>query len=235
MFSLLMAWESVGRLISPVEIAFNSAIFVAVIGLIVNGASVFILGADHSHDHSHGHGHDHSHDHHHEHGHGHGHDHNLRSAYLHVLADALTSIAAIAALLGGKYFGLNWLDPVMGLAGSALIMRWSLGLVRQTSAVLLDHQAPPEMRERVQEAIEADPGDKVVDLHLWSIAPGVHAAAMVVVTHEPRSPEHYRSLIPDASRILHATVEVQRCRTCQGHRTPACSDGQRESHSRSRH
>lgn len=126
--ALIMAWESAKRIVSPVEISFNQAIFVAVIGLVVNGISVWILNVKHDHhDHD-----DYAHDHHHH------HDHNLRSAYLHVLADALTSVLAIFALFMAKYFGLNWMDPVMGILGAILVSRWSLGLLRSTSHTLLD-------------------------------------------------------------------------------------------------
>ena len=139
-FAAMMAFESVVRLINPVEIAFNQAIFVAVLGLIVNGASVFILDA--------GHGHDHHHHHH--------HDHNLKSAYLHVLADALTSLLAIFALVIGKYFGAVWMDPIMGIVGAILVARWSISLLKTTSAILLDEQASENTRTNIQEIIEAD-------------------------------------------------------------------------------
>ena len=135
LFALLMAWESVNRLFNPVEIAFNQAIVVAVLGLIVNGFSMFMLGVHHDHDH--GHAHQHTDSHHHSHAHP---DHNLRAAYLHVLADALTSLLAIFALLAGKFLGLNWMDPAMGIVGATLVARWSIGLIRDTSGILLDHQ-----------------------------------------------------------------------------------------------
>ncbi|MGB5607249.1 MAG: CDF family Co(II)/Ni(II) efflux transporter DmeF, partial [Gammaproteobacteria bacterium] len=136
LFALLMAWESINRLFNPVEIAFNQAIVVAVLGLIVNGVSMIMLGGHH---HGHDHEHQHADPHHHRHEHT---DHNLRAAYLHVLADALTSLLAIFALLAGKFMGLNWMDPVMGIVGAILVARWSLGLIRDTSGILLDHQAP---------------------------------------------------------------------------------------------
>ena len=258
-FAALMAWESVGRLVSPVPIVFDRAIAVAIVGLLVNGISVALLGV-HSHDHEHGHGHDHAHDHGHaervspapaaaaeavreEHGHdsahehshehahehahehedphdpapapsqteasrGSGEDHNLRSAYLHVLADALTSFFAIFALLGGKMFGLNWLDPVMGIAGSLLVASWSWGLLRQTSSVLLDHQAPDPVQERVRAALEATGQDRVADLHVWSIGPGVWASEVSLVSCEPRSPDEYKARIPADLGLEHVTIEV---------------------------
>lgn len=198
-FAALMVWESVFRLINPVAIAFNQAIFVATLGLIVNGASVFILGDNHSHDHSH---HDHDHDHHHH------HDHNLKSAYLHVLADALTSLLAIFALLIGKYFGAIWMDPMMGIVGAILVGRWSLGLLKSTSAILLDEQISDEVANRVRDAIENDDDHKIVDLHLWTVAPGIYAAVLSVVSRTPRQPDYFKSLLPDHLPIRHISVEV---------------------------
>lgn len=210
-FALVMAWESIGRLIEPVSIAFDQAIAVAVLGLVVNGACVFILGKGHGGDgHEGGDAHPHHHGHHH--GHEHGHDHNLRSAYLHVLADALTSLLAIVALLFGRFFGLNWLDPVMGLVGAALITHWSVGLLRQTARVLLDRQAPSAVCDRVREAVEAVDEDRVADLHLWSVGPGLLAAELAVVTHTPTvTPDDIKSRLPDDLRIVHATIEIHRC------------------------
>lgn len=218
-FALAMAWESIARLLDPVPIAFEWAIMVALVGLAVNAVSVLILGAHH-HDHSPGHearhgsgAHSHAPAHHgHEHGHEHGHDLNLRSAYLHVLADALTSVLAVAALLAGLYLGAWWMDPLMGLLGAGLVTRWSLGLLRDTSGILLDHQAPEEVLQAVREAVEEADGNRLYDLHVWCVAPGVYAAALGIVTHAPRPPEHYRSLIPPELGIAHATVEVQQCR-----------------------
>ena len=203
LFALLMAWESVNRLFNPVEIAFNQAIVVAVLGLIVNGASMFILG-DH---------HDHGHDHHHadQHHHNHAHDHNLRAAYLHVLADALTSLLAIFALLAGKFMGLNWMDPVMGIVGAILVARWSLGLIRDTSGILLDHHAPAAVLEQTRVAIEDVDNNRIADLHIWSIGPGIYSATMAVVSDTPKPPEYYKSLIPNNLGIVHTIVEVHRC------------------------
>ncbi len=217
-FSLMMAWESLVRLLHPVDIAFNQAILVAVVGLLVNGASVFILGHQHEHDHASGpencddsdHGHaDRSHQqqeyhrpyHHH-------HDHNLRAAYFHVLADALTSLLAIFALLAGKYYGLNWMDPFMGIVGAILVARWSLGLLHTTSAVLLDRQGPERLRNAIRESIESDNDDRVVDLHLWSIGPNIYAVELAIVTHNPRLPDHYKNTLPKEMGLAHVTVEV---------------------------
>ena len=136
---------------------------------------------------------------------------NLRSAYLHVLAGALTSVLAIVALLAGKLFGAWWMDPLMGLLGAALVAKWSWGLLRDTSGALLDRQAPEPVLRAVREAIEGATDNRLYDLHVWSVAPGAYAAALGVVTHAPREPGHYRALIPAGLGIVHATVEVQRC------------------------
>jgi cation diffusion facilitator family transporter len=202
LFALIMAGESIARIVSPVEIAFNQAILVAVVGLLVNGASVFILSHQHDqHVHTHHHQHDHSHHH---------HDHNLRSAYLHVMADALTSLLAIFALLAAKYAGLVWMDPLMGIVGAILVARWSLGLLCTTSGVLLDEQGPEAIRTSIREAIEDD-DSRVADLHLWSIGPNIYSLIVSVVTHDPQPPEHYKALIPGIPGLAHVTVEVHPC------------------------
>lgn len=218
-FALIMAWESVERLVQPVPIAFNQAILVAVLGLIVNGISVFVLDHDESHEHhAHGHSHDHHHDeheHHHHHGAEHGnahrghHDHNLRAAYFHVLADALTSLLAIFALLAAKYFGAVWMDPAMGIVGAVLVARWSLGLLRATSAVLLDHQAPREITDEVKAAIERDGGASIADLHVWSIGPRLYALEAIVQSDAGHSADDIKALIPRQLGIVHATIEVR--------------------------
>ncbi|SMF85992.1 cation diffusion facilitator family transporter [Tistlia consotensis] len=222
-FALVMAWESAARFLAPMPIAFDWALLVAVVGLVVNGASALLLTArggeahdhhHHHHDHSAGHdhrphgqeaGHPHEHHHHHE-------DHNLRSAYLHVLADALTSVFAIAALLAGKYAGAVWLDPLMGVVGAVLVARWAWFLLKETSRVLLDRRADADIRDSVRTAIEGVGDNRIADLHVWSIGPGMHAAALSVVTHRPRAPEHYRALLPDHLGIVHSTIEVHGCR-----------------------
>lgn len=202
-FALVMAVESVRRFFEPVEIAFDGAILVAVIGLIVNGVCALILKDDNQHDHhAHGDGDRHIHT-----------DHNLRSAYLHVLADALTSLLAIFALLAGKYFALYWMDPAMGIVGAVLVTRWSWGLVRDTSGVLLDRQAPEELCVRIHNLIEAERGARVSDLHVWTIGPGLYAAIVSVVASDPKPADHYKRLLSRgsslASSLAHLTVEVQ--------------------------
>jgi cation diffusion facilitator family transporter len=212
-FALLMASESVQRLVLPVPIAFDQAIWVAVLGLVVNGISMLILG------HHHGDGPHDAHEHHEDddddHGHGHAgaphaaeHDHNLVSAYLHVLADALTSLLAIGALLAAKYLGFTWMDPVMGLVGAVLVARWSSGLLKATSAVLLDRSAAPEACAAVRQSLERVDGNRVVDLHLWCIGLNLYSVALTIVTPAPRPPEHYKALLPPELNIVHATIEV---------------------------
>ncbi len=211
-FAVYMVVESVSRMLTPVPILFDAAIAVAVIGLVVNGVSVLILNVrDHAGDHdanSHRHGpeaHGHSH------GHSHGHaDHNLRGAYLHVLADALTSLLAIVALLAGKYLGAVWMDPAMGIVGAFLVGRWAWGLLRDSSHTLLDRQAPATVRNSVRQSIERFRDTRIVDLHVWSIGPGLFAAELAVVSHEPEDPSVYKELLADAG-LAHVTVEVHRC------------------------
>ena len=199
--ALAMGIESVRRLASPHPIIFNQAILVAVLGLLVNGISLFLL-RERGHDHNHPHEHEHD---------GHS-DHNLLSAYLHVLADALTSILAIAALVSGKYFGMPWMDPVIGVAGAVLVARWSVELGRLSSRVLLDFEAPLSVRHAVRKALEKGANDRVCDLHIWSIGPGMFAAEISVVTTRPREPEHYARLLPEHTGIVHSTFQVHRCR-----------------------
>lgn len=196
LFALLMAGESVRRFIFPVPIAFNQAILVAFVGLLVNGLSVFILD-------------DRGHHHEHDHGHHHGHDHNLRSAYLHVLADALTSVLAILALLAGKLLGWNFMDPLMGVVGALLVSRWSFSLVRDTSKVLLDAQAPESVVKGVKEAMEQDGRSSLTDAHVWSIGPGIYAAALTIVTNEPRPADYYVERMPAELGIVHQNIEVR--------------------------
>lgn len=191
-FATMMAFESITRLIEPVEIAFNQAIFVAVVGLIVNGASVLILGMDH------GHNHDHHHD----------HDHNLKSAYLHVLADALTSLLAIFALLIGKYFGAIWMDPLMGIVGAILVARWSFSLLKTTSTIILDEQASADICNTIQLAIESEESSRITDLHVWTIGPGIYSAVISIVSNNPQQPAYYKSRIAEHIELQHVSVEV---------------------------
>lgn len=201
-FALGMAGESLGRLFDPVAIAYDQALLVAVAGLAVNGVSAWLLAVS-----PHGHGHDHGHGH----AHGHHRDHNLRAAYLHVLADALTSLLAIFALLAAKYVGAAWLDPVMGIVGAGLVARWSWSLIRDSGSVLLDRQADEATVSRVREAIECHGTDRVADLHVWRIGETIHAAAITVVSDAPSTPDEYRARLPADLNIVHATAEIHRC------------------------
>jgi len=197
--ALTVAFESLMRLYSPVAIRFDEAIVVAVVGLAVNIASTWLLQEDHDHDHHHDHDHGHA-----------GRDHNLRAAYLHVLADAATSVLAVAALLIGRFYGAVWLDPIMGLAGALLIAHWSFGLIRETGAVLTDAVPDPELAGRIRNAIEVE-DDRIADLHLWRLGPGHTALMVTVVSDRPQVPDHYKARLRGLPGLSHVTVEVQPC------------------------
>ncbi len=221
--ALYMGYESISRFVKPVPINYNDAILVALIGLIVNGVSIFILGEQgHTHDHDeeqeheHNHNHDEEHDHelahdHGEHTHTAGADHNLKAAYLHVLTDALTSVLAIIALLGAKYLKLSWMDPMMGVVGAILVIRWSIGLIQGTVKVLLDHQIPEAVQKRITGILESYKDTRVVDLHIWSIGPGIYSSEIGLVTKFPEAPEKYKEMIPIDTGVVHSTVEVHLC------------------------
>jgi len=198
--AVLIAWESIGRLREPLAIGFDEAILVAVIGLVVNLVSAWMLDVPRE-DHD---------DQRHEHAHAH-HDHNLRAAYLHVVADALTSVFAIVALLAGKYLGWVWMDPVMGVVGAFVIARWSVGLLRDTARVLLDGDVEPELADRLRTCIERHADNRVVDLHLWRVGPQQLYGIISLVTHDPRPPAHYKGLLDELADLSHVTVEVNRC------------------------
>lgn len=211
--ALFMIIESVERLFSPEDIHFNEAILVAVIGLVVNLVSAILLQGSGGHHHHHHHGHEHSHD------HSHGHvDHNLKAAYMHVVADALTSFFAIIALLTGKFWGLNWLDPVMGIVGALVIVRWAYGLVKDTAGTLLDSGVEPALMERVKGIVEADRDNRVTDLHLWKLGGSQVSAIISLVTHYPQPPFYYKELLEGVEELEHITVEVNPAEgePCQG-------------------
>lgn len=201
--ALLMAGESVHRFFSPLTIQFNQAIGVAVIGLLVNLVCALLLKEEHHHHH-HGQGHDH-------HGPPH-HDLNLRSAYIHVLADAFTSVTAIVALTAGKFLGWTWLDPVMGIVGSAVVSVWAFGLVRDTSGILLDRTPESsDLPDEIRRAVESDGDSLVTDLHVWQVSAGKFAAIVSIVAHEPGPVETYRKLFREHEELVHVTIEVHRC------------------------
>lgn len=218
LIALLIGWESLVRLYSPVAIDFRQAIVVAVIGLVVNLACAWLLRDDHQHHghhHGHGHGHHHDHDHAHHHHHEHddarqgGRDNNLRAAYLHVLADALTSILAIAALLMGSFYGWNWMDPAMGIVGGLVIARWSWGLIRDAGGVLVDYvPAGEDLPGEIREAIEQD-GETITDLHVWQLGPGHHGAILSIRSARPQAPQFYRDRLAHIHELSHVTVEVE--------------------------
>lgn len=219
MSAVLIVIEAADRLMNPRPIAFAEAIRVASLGLIVNLASAYLLhggaghgehhhGAHHHHDHGahNHHGHDHAHHHHHDHDHE---DIGLRAAFLHVLADALTSVGAILALVIGWNYGAVWLDPLVALIASVVIMLWAVGLLRESAKVLLDWQASPEVLDSVRSRFEQDGESRVVDLHIWRVAPGVRTLVASVVTTGPRSPDDYIARLPSALNIEHPIVEVR--------------------------
>lgn len=208
MVALAMIGEAVERLLQPQVIRFDEAIMVAVAGLVVNLLSALLLSDS---DHHHHHGHHEHHHHHHDHDHHHHHDHNLRAAYLHVLADALTSVLAIVALLAGKYFGWIWLDAVMGVLGALVILSWAWGLIRETSPVLLDHGIDEHYLQAIQATLEDDGDCRVTDLHIWRLSPSHHAAIIVLISTNPQSPDHYKALLSNFVHLDHVTVEVHQC------------------------
>jgi cation diffusion facilitator family transporter len=242
----VMVFGSIERLLTPESIHYKEAIVVAVIGLVVNIVCAVILGKVHPHDHGHDHGHRHGHDH----GHGHGHQHaasthqhaaadasaqpavqapahhhdlNLKSAYVHVIADAATSVLAIVALIGGWVWGWSWLDPLMGLLGAVLVANWAKGLIVDTSKILLDremdHPVVEEIRNVVQ-SLSKDEDTTVTDLHVWRVGKQVYSCAMTVVTHDQDlTPNMIRQALAIHEEIVHTTIELQLCPAhASGHR-----------------
>jgi len=191
--ALMMMAESLLRLAEPQTIRFNEAIAVACLGLAVNIASAFLLQDHHHHDDGHDHGDGAGHGH-------HRHDHNLRAAYLHVMADALTSVLAIVALVFGKYLGWQWLDPLMGIVGAVVITRWSLSLLRQTGPILLDSGIDREILTTIRSTIERDRDNRVSDIHIWRVGPADYAAIIAIVTHAPMPIDHYKDLLQQSPR-----------------------------------
>jgi cation diffusion facilitator family transporter len=211
--ALMMAIESGERLLAPRVIQFDHALMVAGFGLFINFVCALLLKDSHQH------GHSHDHEHH--------HDHNLKAAYFHVLADALTSVLAIIALYSGKYYGWNWLDPVMGMVGALIITRWSFSLMKDTSPVLLDESIALKQKTAIKDIIENDADNRIADLHVWRVGPDHFAAIISVVSHNPKEPDHYKALLMESQnlkryggglRLAHITVEVHQCqgRDCEG-------------------
>lgn len=199
--SLGIAGESILRLFQPTTVAFGEATVIAVVGLAVNLVSAFVLMGHHGHDH--GHHHDHAH----EHGRHHHHDNNLRSAYVHVLADALTSVLAIAALLAGRYLGWVWLDPAMGIVGAIVIAKWAFNLMRDSSAVLLDATDEPVAVE-IRELLETSGDVRISDLHVWQVGPQARAAIVSVVASAGVTAEAVRARLAPVHELSHLTIEL---------------------------
>jgi cation diffusion facilitator family transporter len=208
--AVVVATQSIERLLNPETIAFDQAIPVAVLGLAVNLASAWLLRDDHQHPgHEHGHAHDDHDDHHHDHdAHQHHHDHNLRAAYLHVIADAAVSILAIIGLVAGRQLGWVWMDPTMGLIGALVIARWSVGLLRVTGAVLLDMNPGEILARTIRRRIETD-GDRIADLHVWRVGPGHNAASLVICSAAGLAPSVYRARLAGIETLSHLTIEVE--------------------------
>ena len=201
--ALAVAVESVQRIVTPVAVQYGDALLIAVIGLAVNLISAVILKDDHSHGHDHGHGH------------AHGHDNNMHAAYVHVLADAATSVLAIVALGAGYYFGLGVLDPVSGLVGAVVIASWSYGLIRDSALVLLDADADPQQSDEIRGFLEKELRARIPDLHLWRLGPGHRGLIVSLISPDAISAEKVKATLrgryPDLS---HVTVEVAVCADC---------------------
>ena len=202
--ALMMVIESLSRLWSPAQIGFDEALWVAVIGLVVNLLSAWLLRDQHDHHHAH-------HDHDHDHAAAPGRDLNRHAAFIHVLTDGLTSVAAIIALLGGKYFGWNWLDPLMGIIGAVVILIWAKGLLRETGKALLDREMDDPLVQRVQAQLERVPDTEVTDLHLWRVGRAQYSCIVTIVTHQAYSADRYKAELAGFSELVHVTAEINRC------------------------
>jgi cation diffusion facilitator family transporter len=193
--ALLIGYESVFRLLAPVTIGLDQATIIAVVGLAVNLASAWLLRDRHEHAEQRGQHH---------------HDHNIRAAYLHVIADAMTSVLAIVALLAARFFGWMWMDPLMGIVGAIVIVHWSLGLLRSSGAVLLDTVADARLVTEIKKRLQVG-SDRVVDLHVWRVGPGHVAVIAGIVTDQPQLPDRYKALLNDLDGLSHITIEVHTC------------------------
>jgi len=221
--ALTMIGESLARFWSPAQIGFDEAIAVAIIGLLVNLASAWLLHERHEHAHA-GHGHQHAHDHDHDHDHDAGkrttggRDLNRHAAFVHVLTDGLPSVAAIVALLGGKFFGWSWLDPAMGVIGAVVILVWAKGLLRDTGKALLDREMDDPLVHQIRAALEAVPDTDVTDLHLWRVGRAQYSCILSVVTHQNYTADRYKRELARFAQVVHVTAEVNRCAE-PGHRS----------------
>jgi cation diffusion facilitator family transporter len=197
LIAVLIGYESAIRLFQPVAIRFDEAAIVAVIGLIVNLASAWLLW-------------DRDHHYHHDHEHAHDLDNNFRAAFIHVIADALTSVLAIVALLGGRFYGWVWLDAAIGIVGALIILRWSYGLIISSGKTLLDIVPDNNLANRIRERLEIK-GDRLADLHLWRLGPGHAGVIASVVSDDPREPDFYKRRLGGISGLSHITIEVHSC------------------------
>lgn len=208
--SLGIVYQAIERMRAPVEIQFSEAMLIAVLGLVVNVLSAWLLAGDHGHPDTDHHGHGPSHAHVPGHDRAHAVDGNRRAAFAHVVADAVTSALAIVALIGASVFGWSWIDPAVGLLGALLIAIWAVGLMRSTSAVLLDVMPSEAVSSAIRTKLETG-GDRVVDLHVWQLGPGHLGAIVSVVTDDPLPPDHYKARLAAIPHLSHVTVEVARC------------------------
>ncbi len=215
--SLLMAIESIQRLLAPVPVEFTTALTVAIVGLIVNLLSAWLLGAAH-HGHDHGQGDDEHHDHHDHHDHHEEHaqhqDHNLKGAYLHVIADALTSVTAIIALICGMTLGWVWMDPMMGIIGSIVIGVWAYGLIKESAKTLLDAEDNFPLRTKISKRLLVHKDCEIADLHLWRVGPTSHACIISLIAHQPDDANHYKALLHGIAGLDHITIEINHCQSC---------------------
>ncbi|GGI54757.1 CDF family Co(II)/Ni(II) efflux transporter DmeF [Oxalicibacterium solurbis] len=201
----LMFWQSFERLLHPQDVHYDQAIVLAIVGLMVNLACAWLLKDDHHHhEHGHGHGHDHAHDHHH-------HDLNLRSAYLHVVADAATSVLAIVALFGGKLYGAVWLDPAMGIVGGVLVSVWAVGLIRDSGRILLDAEMDAPVVDEIREVVADSPiAARICDLHVWRVGRQKYACILGLAVAEEVQPDYFRRQLAIHEELAHVTVEITR-------------------------
>lgn len=211
---LFMGYVSVVRLFQPLDIKYSEAILIAVIGLVVNLLSMLLLNVKKESHHHHHHAHEHEHHDHADHGHGHHQHHenlNLKAAYIHVLADAMTSVFAIVALLGGKYMGWNWMDPIMGIAGAFLVIRWTYFLLKETGVILLDKEVGKTVSGKIKKLIESDSDTRISDLHVWKVGMNKYACIVSIVASKPRDLKYYKEMLSAHEEIVHLTVEISKC------------------------
>jgi len=201
--AFFMAYHSIERFLNPVEISYKEAIFVAVIGLIVNLVCAWLLKDDHSHHHHHDHHHDHHHEHH--------HDMNLKAAYLHVVADALTSVLAIVALIGGMFWGVTWLDPIMGIVGSILVFVWAIGLIKQSGKVLLDANMDNPVVGEIIEVIEnSKVKATITDLHVWGVGKGKYSCILSLDVEGDIEADYFKKELQIHEELVHITIELHK-------------------------